>query len=83
MSGSLCLGSFFFFFFFCFFFFLLGDPSGTVAEIAEEGELSIKSNKGNTVTRKADPADPAVRIAREGNDVVKRAHELQVEEKGK
>ncbi|KAK4997016.1 hypothetical protein LTR66_003506 [Elasticomyces elasticus] len=58
-----------------------GHPSGTVGEIAKEGELSIKSNKGNTIKKNADPEDPAVHIERAGNDVVKRAHELVVEKK--
>ncbi len=58
-----------------------GRPSGTVAEIATEGSLSIQSNKGNTIKKNADPEDPAVHVAREGNDVVKRAHELTVEKK--
>ncbi len=42
---------------------------------------SIQSNKGNTIKKNADPEDPAVHVAREGNDVVKRAHELTVEKK--
>ncbi|KAF2672716.1 hypothetical protein BT63DRAFT_475327 [Microthyrium microscopicum] len=56
-------------------------PSGEVVEVATEGEISIQSNKGNTIKRKADPEDPAVHVGRKGNDVVKRAHELDVEEK--
>ncbi|KAF2814209.1 uncharacterized protein BDZ99DRAFT_354724, partial [Mytilinidion resinicola] len=54
-------------------------PSGTVAEVKEHGDLSIQSNKGNTITKNASPDDPAVHLAREGNDVVKRAHELTVD----
>jgi len=54
-------------------------PSGEVAEVKEHGDLSIQSNKGNTITKHASPDDPAVHLAREGNDVVKRAHELTVE----
>jgi hypothetical protein len=58
-----------------------GRPSGEVAEVATEGELSVTSNKGNVIKKNADPEDPAVHIARSGNDVVKRAHEVDVEEK--
>lgn len=59
-----------------------GAPSGEVAEIATEGEIAIQSNKGNTIKKNASAEDPAVHITRPGNDVVKRAHELTVEEKG-
>ena len=58
-----------------------GKPSGEVAEVANEGEIAIQSSKGNTIKKNADPDDPAVHISRQGNDVVKRAHELQIEEK--
>jgi len=57
-------------------------PGGTVAEVAKEGELSIETKNGNTVKKNADSDDPAVKISRSGNDVVKRAHELDVEEAG-
>jgi hypothetical protein len=57
-------------------------PGGTVAEVAKEGELSIETKNGNTVKKNADAEDPAVKISRSGNDVVKRAHELDVEEAG-
>ncbi|TKA65752.1 hypothetical protein B0A49_08776 [Cryomyces minteri] len=59
-----------------------GKPSGTVAEVATEGEIAIKSNKGNTIKKNASAEDPAVHVARSGNDVVKRAHELTVDKKG-
>ena len=49
--------------------------------MAKEGEIAIQSNKGNTIKKNADPDDPAVHVSRQGNDVVKRAHELEVEEK--
>ena len=58
-----------------------GKPSGEATEIAKEGEIAIQSSKGNTIKKNADPDDPAVHVSRPGNDVVKRAHELQVEEK--
>jgi len=57
-------------------------PEGTVAEIKEKGDVNVTSNRGNTITRHGEPGDPAVHLARSGNDVVKKAHELTVEEKG-
>ncbi|KAF8344009.1 uncharacterized protein EI90DRAFT_2902046 [Cantharellus anzutake] len=53
-----------------------GNATGTVAEIVEEGKAQVTSNKGNTVTRHAKDGDPAVKIERKGNNVVKLAHEL-------
>ncbi|KAJ6261397.1 hypothetical protein Dda_4067 [Drechslerella dactyloides] len=55
-----------------------GHPTGTVEKVAEHGSISIQSNKGNTVTRKADPDNPAVQLSHDGSghDVVKRASEL-------
>ncbi|EXJ87825.1 hypothetical protein A1O1_04752 [Capronia coronata CBS 617.96] len=46
-----------------------------------EGELAITSKRGNKIKKNADPSNPAIHIARSGNDVVKRASELTVEEK--
>ncbi|KAI0029056.1 hypothetical protein K488DRAFT_89118 [Vararia minispora EC-137] len=55
-----------------------GRPSGEIAEIVEDGTAQVTSSKGNTVTRKGRGGDdPAVKIARKGNDVVKLAHELE------
>ncbi|KAK5132688.1 hypothetical protein LTR08_008732 [Meristemomyces frigidus] len=59
-----------------------GRPSGTVAEVADEGQVSVTSKKGNEIHRNAEPDNPAVKISRSGNDVVKKASELDVEEKG-
>ncbi|MCJ1226006.1 hypothetical protein MMC12_002655 [Toensbergia leucococca] len=56
-------------------------PSGEVAEKKVEGELAIQSKKGNTIKKKAEPDNPVVHMAREGNDVVKPQSELQVDEK--
>ncbi|KAF1826805.1 uncharacterized protein K489DRAFT_290626, partial [Dissoconium aciculare CBS 342.82] len=53
-----------------------GKPGGTVAEVKEHGEIAIQSNKGNTIKKNADPENPAVHVERSGNDVVKRASEL-------
>ncbi|KAF7794145.1 hypothetical protein EIP86_005276 [Pleurotus ostreatoroseus] len=69
-----------------------GNPSGTVAEVVSEGKAEVTSNKvgtvccmasqgsprlqGHTVSRNAKEGDPAVKITRKGNDVVKLAHEL-------
>ncbi|KAI5919325.1 hypothetical protein F4810DRAFT_687600 [Camillea tinctor] len=58
-----------------------GAPGGTVVEKKTEGEVAIKSKKGNTIKKNAEPDNPAVHIARSGNDVVKKASELTVEEK--
>ncbi|KAI2635625.1 hypothetical protein GGS26DRAFT_506360 [Hypomontagnella submonticulosa] len=58
-----------------------GAPAGTVAETKDQGAIEIKSKRGNTIKKKADPDNPAVRIERSGNDVVKRSSELTVEEK--
>ncbi|WVW85744.1 hypothetical protein I302_107782 [Kwoniella bestiolae CBS 10118] len=58
-----------------------GQPSGKVADIVESGKAEVKSNKGNTISKNASEDDPAVVIERSGNNVVKRAHELnEVEE---
>ena len=48
---------------------------------ATEGELAIQSKRGNTIKKNADAENPAIHVGREGNDVVKRASELEVEEK--
>ena len=58
-----------------------GAPGGKVAETKEHGEIAIQSKRGNTIKKNAEPDNPAVHIARSGNDVVKRASELNVEEK--
>jgi len=58
-----------------------GRPSGTVAEVKEHGEVTIQSKRGNTIKKSAEPGNPAVHITRPGNDVAKRASELEVEEK--
>jgi Hypervirulence associated proteins TUDOR domain len=46
-----------------------------VTEIKEHGELVIES-KGKQVKKNASPQNPAVKIERSGNPVVKRASEL-------
>lgn len=58
-----------------------GAPGGKVVETKDEGELAIKSKRGNTIKKNASPSNPAVHVGREGNDVVKRASELNVEDK--
>ena len=52
-----------------------------MAETKSEGEIAIKTKRGNTVKKNAEPDNPAVHIERSGNDVVKRASELTVEQK--
>ena len=56
-------------------------PSGEVAEKKTEGEVSIQSKRGNTIKKSAQPNDPAIHLARPGNDVVKNQSELHVDEK--
>jgi len=58
-----------------------GQPGGTVAETKTEGEIAITSKRGNKIKKNASPGNPAVHVERSGNDVVKRASELHVEEK--
>ncbi|KIW10557.1 hypothetical protein PV08_11521 [Exophiala spinifera] len=55
-----------------------GAPGGTVAEKKHEGEVSITSKRGNKVKKNAEPNNPAVKIERSGNDVVKKASELNI-----
>jgi hypothetical protein len=59
-----------------------GKPGGVASEVATEGELTMETKNGNTVKKNADPENPAVRVERSGHDVVKRASELEIEEKG-
>ena len=59
-----------------------GAPGGTVAEKKTSGEVAIKSKRGNTIKKNAEPNNPAIHIERSGNDVVKKASELNVEKKG-
>ena len=56
-------------------------PSGEVVEKKAEGEVSVQSKRGNTIKKAAQPNDPAIHLARPGNDVVKNQSELNVEEK--
>ncbi|KAH9956006.1 hypothetical protein BC827DRAFT_1234316 [Russula dissimulans] len=59
------------------------DVTGKVDKVVHEGQAQVQSNKGNTITRNACEGDPAVKIVREGNDVVKLAHELNEVKSGK
>jgi len=56
-------------------------PSGTAAEV-KAGEVTVTSHRGNDITKTGTEEDPAVHIERSGNDVVKTASELKVEEQG-
>lgn len=58
-----------------------GAPGGTVAEKKHEGEVSITSKRGNKIKKNAEPNNPAVKVERSGNNVVKKASELNVESK--
>ena len=57
-----------------------GRPGGEAVEVAKEGEVKVQSKKGNTIKKNAEPNNPAVHISRSGNDVVKKASELDVDE---
>jgi hypothetical protein len=60
-----------------------GRPGGTVTEKATEGSVTMETKKGNEVHKKGDPENPALYISRdEGHDVVKKASEVDVEQKG-
>ena len=54
-------------------------PGGTVAEVKEQAAVAIESHRGNEIKKHGEPGNPAVRIERPGNDVVKKASELNVE----
>jgi hypothetical protein len=56
-------------------------PEGEAAEVAKEGEVSVENHKGNAISKETEPENPAVHIARSGNDVAKNVAELQVEDK--
>jgi hypothetical protein len=58
-----------------------GAPGGEVAEVKKQGEIAVTSKKGNTIKKNASPDNPGVHVKRSGNDVVKRASELNVEKK--
>ena len=45
------------------------------------GEVSVISHRGNEIKKTGDESNPAVHIERSGNDVVKKASELNIEEK--
>lgn len=57
-----------------------GKPQGVASEVVAD-KLTITS-KGKQVSKNGDEENPAVHVSREGNDVVKRAAELHVIEKG-
>ena len=59
-----------------------GRPGGKATEVAEEGQVSVTSKRGNEIHKNAEPDNPAVKISRSGNDVVKKASELDVEKEG-
>ncbi|KAI9759804.1 MAG: hypothetical protein M4579_002103 [Chaenotheca gracillima] len=59
-----------------------GRPGGKAAKVKGEGEIAIKSKRGNTIKKNASPDNPAVHISRPGNDVVKRATELDKDADG-
>merc|ERR1712072_1453647 len=59
-----------------------GHPGGVASEVKEQGEMTMETKRGNEVKKNAEPDNPAVKVDREGHDVVKKASELEVEEEG-
>merc|ERR1711939_789594 len=59
-----------------------GRPGGVASEVKEQGEMTMETKRGNEVKKNAEPDNPAVKVDREGHDVVKKASELEVEEEG-
>ncbi|KAI7163473.1 hypothetical protein KC349_g1408 [Hortaea werneckii] len=59
-----------------------GRPGGVASEVKEQGEITMETKRGNEVKKTAEPDNPAVKVDREGHDVVKKASELEVEEEG-
>jgi hypothetical protein len=55
-------------------------PSGTVAEV-KAGEASVTSYSENEIKKTGNEEDSAVHIEQSGNDVVKKASELNIEER--
>lgn len=58
-----------------------GHPDGTAAEV-KAGEVTVTSHRGNEIKKTGDESNPAVHVERSGNDVVKLANELEIEDKG-
>ncbi|KAK9791558.1 hypothetical protein WJX73_003045 [Symbiochloris irregularis] len=54
-----------------------GRPGGTVSDV--KGEETTIESKGKPITKKGTEDNPAVVVERSGNNVVKRASELDVE----
>jgi len=59
-----------------------GNPGGEAAEV-KAGDVTVTSHRGNDITKHGTEDNPAVHIARPGNDVVKKASELTVESETK
>nr|POE94234.1 hypothetical protein CFP56_16474 [Quercus suber] len=57
-------------------------PGGKVADVVTEGKAQVESHRGNTISKNAEPNNPAVHVSRSGNDVVKKASELDIEKEG-
>lgn len=52
-----------------------------MADKKHHGEIAIKSKRGKVVKKNAEPDNPAIKIERSGNDVVKRVSEVNIEKK--
>jgi hypothetical protein len=55
-------------------------PSGTAGEVKAD-EVTVTNHRGNEISKTGDESNPAVHIERSGNDVVKKASELKIDEK--
>lgn len=59
-----------------------GQPGGTVTQVESNAPVTMETKNGNEVKKHGEPENPALYIARDGHDVVKKASEVEVEEKG-
>lgn len=59
-----------------------GQPGGTVTDVATDGAVTMETKRGNEVKKHGEEGNPAVYIQRdEGHDVVKKASEIEIDEK--
>ena len=59
-----------------------GQPGGVVTQVETNDSVTMETKSGNEVQKHGEPENPALYIAREGHDVVKKASEVEVEGKG-
>ena len=58
-----------------------GQPGGTVTQVESNAPVTMETKNGNEVKKQGEESNPALYIARDGHDVVKKASEVEVEEK--